>query len=608
MAADKYHCVGCRKNVVATSENRYRKHDRTKGEECARSRRDIPTWLLRRGPETAPDDVRPVVGRDYAPCPECERSPQLDLTTGFFVDHVRSVAVPAEEREQCPMSGKPYEPPNESEEMISKWAKAAAEATASREVPPPFPESTTTPPGSPQSPDEVAAPPETSSAAKGPAARSANPEPCYIAGDHGPHPWVKGKRQARCPGKPAPTTAATAPVQEEPPAEAAADAREAAPSSTTSLPPPAPTPESTPAERAAPAPAGVRERTELPPEEHTTTDAQLAKVAAVVEKRAAAPTPTASGPTEAAAALNAATDAATSTPDAAPSTAATPPTRVDAPPSSEPRFAQPGSPFAQPGKVEPAPAAAPMTVEAKQLVARMRELFFQYVNRKTEDNRGAQATLGPSEIGTPCDRQLAMSLLRIPAVNPGGDGWAAFKGTAVHEALAGMFQWADGGTGRFAVEVPLKFPTELVPRGTTDLLDRILFMIDDHKIQGRWSQEQLRTKGMTPKQRVQLHVYGYGARLQGERVDQVALLSWPMESSSLDDMYAVIEPYDPAVARDALARVDKIAEATQGLSTGENAIPALEVASYFAVADDCRYCPFYAPGDAHMERGCNGRQ
>ncbi|AZM51823.1 hypothetical protein DMA15_03830 [Streptomyces sp. WAC 01529] len=250
-----------------------------------------------------------------------------------------------------------------------------------------------------------------------------------------------------------------------------------------------------------------------------------------------------------------------------------------------------------------------MTMMAERLVARMREVFYSFGNRKTNDNRSAQTTLGPSEIGSPCDRRLAMSLLRIPPVNPGGDGWASFKGTAIHKELAEVFTWASGNTGRFAVEVPLKFPSGLVPRGTTDLLDRVLFMVDDHKIQGKWSQNKLRTEGMTPTQRTQLHVYGFGARLQGERVDFVALLSWPMESSSLDDLYAVVEPYDPQIARDALARVDRIDNGIHDyIGAGPTERTPLEVARQFPVdPSDCKFCDWYAPGDPNMERGCPGR-
>ncbi|MFJ4828467.1 hypothetical protein ACIP79_00775 [Streptomyces sp. NPDC088747] len=304
--------------------------------------------------------------------------------------------------------------------------------------------------------------------------------------------------------------------------------------------------------------------------------------------------------------------ALTPTPDAEPSTAATPTTRADAPPSSSP-FARPGSPFSQP---DTAPAAVtpaiPMSVLGEQVVARMKEVFYAYTNRM---DRSVQETLGPSEIGTPCDRRIAMSLLRIPPVNPGGDNWASFKGTCVHAGLAEVFVWADANQGRFAVEVPLTFPNEHVPKGTSDLLDRMVFMVDDHKVMGRWSLEKLITEGMPLKYRVQLHVYGFGQRLKGEQIDYVCLLAWPIEDSNLDSMYAIVEPYDPQIARDALERVDRIAEEVKAHQTERSTWAGIDIAAHelgiareFHVADDCKYCPFFAPGDPNMERGCPGRE
>jgi hypothetical protein len=97
-------------------------------------------------------------------------------------------------------------------------------------------------------------------------------------------------------------------------------------------------------------------------------------------------------------------------------------------------------------------------------------------------------------------------------------------------------------------------------------------------------------------------VYAYGARLKGESVDHVAIIGWPRESSNLEDLYVWTEPYDASVALDALKRVDRIAE-----RLGQATSSGLELAHTFPIVNDCKFCPFYAPGDKRMERGCNGQ-
>lgn len=301
---------------------------------------------------------------------------------------------------------------------------------------------------------------------------------------------------------------------------------------------------------------------------------------------------------------------AATTPNASPTTGCGTPVASAATASP---FSQPGSPFSQPAKAPKVIThAQPMTDKGAEIAARLKETFYAYSNRM---ERSTQATLGPSEIGTPCDRRLALSLMRVAPVNPGGDNWASFVGTCVHAGLAEMFLWADANKGRYAVEVPLTFPSQHVPKGTTDLLDRVLLMSLDHKAQGRWSQDKLKTKGPSPQYRVQVHVYAYGLRLKGEKVDHVAIVSWPRESSNLDDLYVWTEPYDPQIARDAIARVDRIAAEVKaseredeegGFGAGDIRTP-LQISRMFEVADDCRFCPFHAPGDKNHERGCNGR-
>lgn len=164
-----------------------------------------------------------------------------------------------------------------------------------------------------------------------------------------------------------------------------------------------------------------------------------------------------------------------------------------------------------------------------------------------------------------------------------------------------MFVWGNAGTGRYQTEVPLKFGSLVVPHGTTDLVDTTLLMGLDHKVMGSYSLNKLKAEGPSPLYRTQVHTYGLGARLAGYEVKDVAIVAWPRERSSLDDLWVWTEPYDPDIARNAIARVERIADDLEGGDA--HAAYDFEIDS-----SDCRYCPYHLPGAANSEGGkCNGR-
>ena len=255
----------------------------------------------------------------------------------------------------------------------------------------------------------------------------------------------------------------------------------------------------------------------------------------------------------------------------------------------------------------PKAAVLPMSDLAKTLAVQIKETFYAYSNRKTKDNRSAQTTLGPSEIGTPCDRRLAMALMGVPPVNPGGDGWAAFVGTCTHVGMAEVYTFADAGTGRYAVELPVLLGMPSVPRGTADLLirQRPDGTVVDWKVMGFSSLKKFKEKGPSETYRTQAHVYGLGAERAGEKVRNVAIVGLPRGGFSLDEMHIWTEKYDRKFAQAALDRVERIAR--DAFSQGRGPFSKLEVAATFAAGDDCTYCPFHLKGDKKMERGCPGK-
>ncbi|HKZ21191.1 MAG TPA: PD-(D/E)XK nuclease family protein [Acidimicrobiia bacterium] len=270
-----------------------------------------------------------------------------------------------------------------------------------------------------------------------------------------------------------------------------------------------------------------------------------------------------------------------------------------------PEWIEPPLIFLQPEEYTGPEKADPLDGYALELATRIKETFYSYDNRKSSENRSAQTTLGPSEIGTPCDRRLAMALLNVSPVNPGGDGWAAFVGTCGHVGMGEMFQFADAGTGRYAVELNVETGSPSVPRGTTDLLDRRDATIVDWKFMGAYSLKKFRLDGPSPTYRVQAHVYGLAATRSGEKVKRVAIVGLPRAGGSLDEMHVWSEPFDRKLAEDALARVERIAKEV-GIEGSGDMEDKMSSARTFPTVNDCRYCPFHLKTDKEMRRGCPG--
>lgn len=197
-----------------------------------------------------------------------------------------------------------------------------------------------------------------------------------------------------------------------------------------------------------------------------------------------------------------------------------------------------------------------------------------------------------------------MSLMGVAPVNPGGDGFPAWLGTQGHRGMAEIYEYADGGSGRYAVETRLSFPSKLVPRGTGDLLDRRLRVFVDWKFMGTWALKKLRDTGPSDTYRVQIHTYGLGAVTRGERVDRVAIVGMPRQGNSLDELFVWSEPFDKAVGEAAIARVEAIHKRTFGWATRGT---IAEAVAGFGIASDCRYCPFHLPKSTDLGHACNGK-
>lgn len=539
--ADGYLCRACSKVVGATKSNRYRTHKNAAGEACENSSLEIPQYLLQQAPSDTKSAGVPEEGKDFAKCPQCGRNVKL-TRLGYFPPHQTTLYG----GEQCQTTGVrakhagvPKDVPLPGDTVPEKGVNRALTPKVSNQM-----EVERERVGKPMK----ALPPGASSAASAPPEK----EP----------------------------SAPTAPPDEFPPTDE--EAKEAL--------------------RAFEEPVGSN----LIQQPMALTEEILAQWSEVEVQASALRAASSGASTETNSPGSASTFSPSSPlPDGSDGPSPTSSNAGPFPlgPTFPGRIQQPVSLILQPPEWTGSEKPEPMKDLAKDLSTRIDELFYSYDNRKTKDNRSAQTTLGPSEIGTLCDRRLAMALMGVPPVNPGGDGWAAFVGTKGHDGMAEMLTWANAGTGRFAVEMKLTFPSLIVPHGTTDALDRMDGTLIDWKFMGEYSLKKFKLEGPSPTYRIQAQTYGLGAKEAGEAVRNVAIVGLPRGGGSLKDKHVWTEKFDPKVGRAALKRVENIAVKTAGFE--QHGTP-MEIAAKFETANDCRFCPFYLKGDKEMRRGCPG--
>lgn len=226
-----------------------------------------------------------------------------------------------------------------------------------------------------------------------------------------------------------------------------------------------------------------------------------------------------------------------------------------------------------------------------------------------QNPRAQQVLLGPSEIGTPCERRLGYRLAELPAVNTDVDPWAAIIGTAMHGWLEGAFTaYCGTEAGQCDWITEQSIPLTPLVTGRSDLYSRKRKMVIDHKGVGNDVMRKIRKNGPPPGYVVQVQLYGLGYERQGYPVKTVALVFYP-RAGRLKDVYVWATDYDPSVGQAALDRIFDVAMRLNKMDIINNPHRWQQVPAY--VSDECGFCPMYDPGRelerGATETGCPGR-
>lgn len=174
--------------------------------------------------------------------------------------------------------------------------------------------------------------------------------------------------------------------------------------------------------------------------------------------------------------------------------------------------------------------------------------------------RSLQTRIGPSEIGTTCDRCLIHKL--AGTTEQSGPSWLPAIGTAVHAWLGDVFTLHNAGMehARFLSELTVDVGTIAGQpiTGHCDLYDTATATVYDFKIVGKSTRTKARVAPSTVY-RTQAHLYGRGMTRRGLPVRDVAILYLPRDAVTLSDTVVFTEPYDEQTAVAALERADRFA-------------------------------------------------
>lgn len=215
--------------------------------------------------------------------------------------------------------------------------------------------------------------------------------------------------------------------------------------------------------------------------------------------------------------------------------------------------------------------------------------------------RSVQTTIGPSELGSLCDRRIAYRLAGTPEANWWADPLPAIVGTAVHtwlEDAVTRFQKVHF-MDRWLTEITVQ-PDTLV-KGHCDLYDKDLQAVIDWKTVSPTKLKAWKTGGPPEHYKDQVNLYGRGLVNAGYPVAKVILVAVP-RSGWLKDMQIWVDDYRPERAQAALDRMYSIANVM--IKAGDD-LSFEEINS--APSGECAFCPWYrgGSGKAGMS-GCPG--
>jgi hypothetical protein len=230
------------------------------------------------------------------------------------------------------------------------------------------------------------------------------------------------------------------------------------------------------------------------------------------------------------------------------------------------------------------------TAWAESYALALRRVVVDYANHSP---RSLQKELGPSEIGTLCDRQVVGKLAGIERTNHIVDPWASIVGTALHAWFAQAFDWDNRYHNYVRWLTEFRVHPHPDHPGTGDLYDFTEEAVVDHKNLGDTPMKHLRNHGPVRRYFVQKLAYAKGFRLMGLPVRRTVLVAWPRTKSSLDTTFVhehTLTPADDVLLDDVFTWM----QVRKALATAvRDGVLSLNDITPTPDDEECYFCPFY---------------
>lgn len=210
------------------------------------------------------------------------------------------------------------------------------------------------------------------------------------------------------------------------------------------------------------------------------------------------------------------------------------------------------------GSLPLSPAAQAAAADETGLRSPIIHAIHDYANSRP---RSLQLAVGPSQVGTPCSRQLAFQVAEREQSRDLHDPWPSIVGTAVHAWLADAMEYANAQALLAGQPQPWhierRVDVGLGLRGSCDVFHEPTGTVIDWKILGDTQHRKYSNEGPSETYRVQAHCYGLGYFRAGFTVERVAIGLFG-RAKRLSDLYIWSEPFDLNVALRALKRLQTV--------------------------------------------------